>query len=120
MKDNLSPEQSSSFSRRLFGKNAMVAAGVTILPSVTFAEPSNVSCSVQDLGAKPEGLSDDDWNEVNARYSNLLRVYGNRLSAEEKHRLINILTTNQRMLASIRSFEVQNGDPSACTLRLHV
>jgi hypothetical protein len=45
-------------------------------------------------------------------------VYGKRLSVDEKQRLKVILTTNQHMLVSIRSFEVQNGDTSACTLRL--
>jgi hypothetical protein len=118
VKNNRSSEQSSSFSRRLFGKNAIATAAMTILPPAALAESNSVSTSVQHLGAKPEGFSDDDWNEVYARYSNLLRVYGSRLSAEEKRQLVNILTTNQHMLVSIRSFEVQNGDPSACTLRL--
>ncbi|MEO6806510.1 MAG: hypothetical protein ABI286_04565 [Edaphobacter sp.] len=117
---NNPPSEQSSFSRRLFGKNAIVTAAMTILPPAALAETGAISVSVQHLGAKPEGLSDDDWSEVYARYSNLLRVYGSRLSTDEKRRLINILTTNQRMLVSIRSFEVQNGDPSACTLRLKV
>jgi hypothetical protein len=118
MKDKLSSQQSSSFSRRIFGKNAIAAAGAAILPQTAMAETSSVPASVQHLGTKPEGLSDSDWDEVYAKYSNLLRVYGKRLTAEEKHRLISILTTNQHMLVSIRSFVVQNGDPSACTLRL--
>jgi hypothetical protein len=120
MKNNRFSGQSSSFSRRLFGKNAIATAAITILPSATVPAEASIQVSAQHLGTKPEGLSDDDWNEVYARYSNLLRVYGSRLSAEEKHRLVNILTTNQRMLVSIRSFEVQNGDPSACVLHLQV
>ena len=118
MKNNLSCNPTSSFSRRLFGKNAAATAAIALLPLT--AEASSVSVSVQHLGPIPEGLSVDDWDEVYAKYSNLLRVYGSRLSAEEKHRLVNILTTNQRMLVSIRSFEVQNGDPSACVLHLQV
>jgi hypothetical protein len=117
MDDDLSPNQ-SLFSRRLFGKN--VAAAFALLPTVAVAETNDVSAAVQHLGPRPEGLSIADWDEVYAKYSNLLRLYGTRLSADEKHRLIAILTTNQHMLVSIRSFEVQNSDPSACTLRLRV
>jgi hypothetical protein len=114
----VSPNQSASLSRRLFGKNVVATAAVALLPTVAAAETSSVPPSVKHLGLKPEGLSAADWDEVYARYSNLLRVYGKGLSSEEKHRLIVILTTNQHMLVSIRSFVVQNGDPSACTLRL--
>jgi hypothetical protein len=118
MKNNWSSNQASSFSRRLFGRNAVAVTAVALLPSVALEETSSAPTSGQHLGSKPEGLSAADWDEVYAKYSNLLRVYGKRLSADEKHQLIAILTTNQRMLVSIRSFEVQNGDPSACTLRL--
>jgi hypothetical protein len=118
MDDDVSPSRSSSFSRRLFGKNA--AAAVALLPTVAVAETNSISAAREHLGPRPEGLSAADWDEVYAKYSNLLRLYGQRLSAEEKHRLVAILTTNQRMLVSIRSFELQNSDPSACTLRLRL
>lgn len=118
MDDKLSPNQSLSLSRRLFGKNLLATTTATLLPTAAVAQTSTVPASVQHLGVKPEGLSAADWDEVYAKYLNLLRVYGKRLSAEDKHRLIGVLTTNQQMLVSIRSFEVQNGDPPACTLRL--
>jgi hypothetical protein len=106
-----------SLSRRSFARDAATAAAVALLPSAREASAQTASAE-STLGPKPEGLSTTDWEEVHAKYSNLLRVYSERLSVEEKHRLVHILTTNQHMLASIRSFEVQNGDPSACTLRL--
>jgi len=118
MDDDVSPNHSSSLSRRRFGKNA--AAALALLPAVAATETNSTSAAVQHLGPRPEGLSAADWDEVYARYSNLLRLYGKRLSADEKHRLVVILTTNQHMLVSIRSFEVQNSDPSACTLRLQI
>jgi hypothetical protein len=107
-----------SLSRRHFARDAASAAAVTLIPSVRGVAEQETSTTEQTLGPKPEGLSTADWDEVHAKYSNLLRVYNDRLSAEEKQRLVKILTTNQHMLVSIRSFEVQNGDPSACTLRL--
>jgi len=73
---------------------------------------------VPDVAAKPEDFSDQDWDEIQARYKNLLRVYGSRLSPSEKQHLLHVLITNQYMLKSIRSFVVQNGDASAITLRL--
>jgi hypothetical protein len=107
-----------SLSRRSFAKDAATIAAITLFPSVREGSAQTGSVAESALGPKPEGLSTADWEEVHAKYSNLLRVYSERLSVEEKHRLVHILTTNQHMLASIRSFEVQNSDPSACTLRL--
>lgn len=118
MDDELSPNQSLSLSRGLFGKNVFATAAATLLSAAAVAKTSIVPASAQHLGLKPEGLSAADWAEVHAKYLNLLQVYGKRLSADDQHRLIRILTTNQQMLVSIRSFEVQNGDPSACPLRL--
>jgi tRNA A37 N6-isopentenylltransferase MiaA len=120
MDDSLSPNQSPSLSRRLFGKNVLATTAATLLPTAPVAKTSTVPASEQHLGLKPEELSAADWDDVHAKYLNLLRVYGKRLSSEDRRRLIRILTTNQQMLVSIRSFEVQNGDPSACTLRLRV
>jgi hypothetical protein len=118
MDDLVSPNQFASLSRRTFGRNAAISVASALLPAAALAETRDTPVSVQHLGEKPEGLSMMDWDEVYAKYSNLLRVYEKRLSSEEKHRLIAVLTTNQHMLVSIRSFEVQNSDPSACTLRL--
>jgi hypothetical protein len=108
-----------SLSRRHFARDAVSAAAITLIPAVHGVAEQATSTAERPLGPIPEGLSTADWDEVHTKYSNLLRVYNKRLSTEEKQRLVKILTTNQHMLASIRSFEVQNGDPSACTLRLY-
>jgi len=118
MDDNLSSNRPLSVSRRLFGKKVLTTTAATLLAATGVAETIAPPDSEQHLDLKPEGLSPADLDEVHAKYLNLLRVYGKRLSTEDKQRLIRILTTNQQMLVSIRSFEVQNGDPSACTLRL--
>jgi hypothetical protein len=118
MHDQESPDNVAALSRRRFAGGAIAAAAVALLPAAAVGDDGKVQDLRTDLGPKPEDLSVADWDEVRARYSELLRVYGERLSAEEKRRTVRILTTNQRMLASIRSFVVQNGDPSACTLRI--
>lgn len=104
-------------SRREVARKIVVAAAIGVVPGGAAAAAS-ITDAV-NLGPKPKGLSAPDWNEVHAKFSDLLRNYGDRLSSHEKHILVNVLTTNQHMLASIRSFEVQNGDPSACTLQVY-
>jgi hypothetical protein len=103
-------------SRREFGSTVVGAAAIALLPS-----------SLTQTDEKPRGfeepaagdhLSEMDSNQVRARYSNLLGVYGSRLSADEKRRAMNILVVNEQMLAAVRLFVTQNADPSACTLRL--
>jgi hypothetical protein len=120
MDDELSPNQSLSLTRRLFGKRMFATTAATLLATAEVRKANAIAASSQDFGLRPEGLSAGDWDEVHAKYLNLLRVYGKRLSEEDKQRLIRILAANQQMLVSIRSFEVQNGDPSACTLRLRI
>lgn len=113
------PDKSELLSRRSFARNTLGAAAVVLLPASEIkAEGAAAQATAAKTAGKPEGLSDSDWSEVQSKYANLLRVYGQRLSEEEKSRALTILTTNQHMLASIRLFEVQNGDPSACTLRV--
>jgi hypothetical protein len=112
------PRGIEAISRRRFAASAVTAAAASLIPAAAIGEVKRVSASETDLGMRPEGLSVADWDEVHTKYSNILRVYGERFSPEDKRRLVRVLTTNQHMLASIRSFEVQNGDPSACTLRV--
>jgi hypothetical protein len=106
-------------SRRHFARDLVATTAMALMPNgVVAAEQKKVPTALAEMGPRPEGLSTTDWDEVHAKYLNILRVYEDRLSAQEKHSLVNILTTNQHMLISIKSFEVQNGDPSACTLRI--
>jgi len=107
--------------RRAFSRRAFGAAGLGLLPVTSIQEQDNAATPRNDtagLGEKPADLSISDWEEVRTRYTNVLQRYGARLSLEQKQRIGRILTENEHMLASIRSFVVQNGDPSACTLRL--
>ena len=118
MPDQRLTENVEAVSRRSFAGAVLGAAAIALLPAGAAGESKDVPVPEADLGVRPEGLSASDWDEVRSRYSNLLRVYGTRLSPAERRRTAHILTTNQYMLASIRSFVVQNGDPSACTLRI--
>jgi len=113
--NELSSRISPTMSRRLFTQRTVSAAAISVFSVSPIKAEEKLSV---DFAHKPDGLSVADWDEVQARYRNLLRVYGERLSATERKSIVRILTTNQFMLASIRSFVVQNSDPSSCTLRL--
>jgi len=104
-----------TISRRLFAQKFLSATTIGVLPSIAVEA---AAASATNVPGKPEDFSDQDWDEVHARYKNLLRVYGSRLSASEEHHVLHVLITNQYMLKSIRSFVVQNSDASASTLRL--
>jgi hypothetical protein len=118
MDRNLPSEKSESLSRRSFAKATIGAAAVALIPASEAIAQDKAKTPPATQEGKPADLSDADWNEVQSKYANLLRVYGERLSADEKRRALKILITNQYMLASIRLFVVQNGDPSALTLRV--
>ena len=117
MKNEVSFGGGGPLSRREVARKIVAAVAIAAVPGGTAA--AETVADAVNLGPKPEGLSAADWNDVHSKFSDLLRDYGDRLSSDEKHILVNVLTTNQHMLASIRSFEVQNCDPSACTLRVY-
>jgi hypothetical protein len=63
-------------------------------------------------------LSDAENAEVEARYQEAMRRYGSRMTEEQKQRIRSILTTNERMMAHIREFPLDNGDTPATVLKL--
>ena len=91
-------------SRREFG-SAIACGAVNLLvaaPRQKQVDSSNVSTD----------------SEIEARYTNALRVYGDRLSEFQRERLRKILVQNQRRLANVRTFPLKNADSPATTLRL--
>lgn len=112
----------SRISRRDFGRHAAVVAALGLSSSTL------IGCgtaSVQDAksGEKSgdknsSGLTPEQAQEVDARLANIIGKYGNRLSTEQRQHLRRILTYNERMLASIRSFSLQNGDAPASVLKI--
>jgi len=81
--------------------------------------------SPQESKPKPEtpdsgltGLTAEQSQEVEARLTNIIRKYGNRLSIAQRDHLRRILAYNEKMLVSIRAFPLQNGDPPASVLKV--
>ena len=55
---------------------------------------------------------------MDAKYANVVRKYGERLSEEQKTRVRTVLARHQRMLMRVREFPLENGDAPATGLRL--
>lgn len=97
------------FSRRGFGKSAVTAALTAIAHSGTGAPTGELD----DVDLTPAQLQ-----EVDAWFKETVRRYGDRLSDEQRSRMRHILAQNQRLLAPIRAFPMDNGDTPATTLKL--
>jgi len=111
----------SPISRRDFGWGAAIAAAITLSPSTLLGSNRNSNQESKPGDKTPdkgEGLTPEQSQEVEDRLANIVRKYGNRLSGEQRQHLRRILTYNERMLASIRTFSLQNGDPPASVLKL--
>ena len=113
--------QASPISRRDFGRRAAFAAAITLSPATLLGSSTNSHQEAKPGNKttdKGDGLTPEQLEEVEARLANIVRKYGNRLSDEQRQHLRRILTYNERMLRSIRTFSLQNGDPPASVLRL--
>ena len=98
-------ETRRAISRRKFGSAALLGAA---LPTVSAAPQQQADAT----------LSPAENSEVEARYNNAIRQYGDRLSEEQRQRIRRILTTNERMMSHIREFPLDNGDTPATVLKL--
>jgi hypothetical protein len=99
----------SSLTRRQFGKQAVTAgltAALAVTPGACQSTPS----------ASHEKKTDD---ESEARYQQILRRYGSRLSEAQRQHLKKILAYNEKLLAPIRSFQLANGQPAATVLKFY-
>lgn len=107
-------------SRRRFASNAVAiaATSLSLAPSPLGSSYSNE----QQVGSRPPeeanlGLTAEQVREADARLANAIRDFGDRLSDEQRQRLRRILLYNEKMLVSIRSFHLENGDPPASVLK---
>jgi len=112
----------SPISRRDFAWRAAIAAAITLSPSTLRGSNRNSNQESKPGDKTPDkaggSLTPEQSQEVEDRLANIIRKYGNRLSGEQRQHLRRILTYNERMLASIRTFSLQNGDPPASVLKL--
>jgi len=99
-----------AISRRSFARRTAWAAAVSTL------DPA--AALPQGRGAQSP-LPPNDQAEVDAKFANVVRKYGDRLSEEQKTRVHTVLGRHQRMLMRVREFPLDNGDAPATGLRLY-
>lgn len=120
-KSDLAKTQGDEISRRQFGRNAAIAAAATLTAPALLATTAEAAEAARPQEKKPEpleGLTPEQITEVDARLANILRKYGNRFNDDQKARLRRILAQNERLMAPVRAFSLQNGDPPASVLRI--
>jgi hypothetical protein len=121
--------KSARISRREFGLDVAVAATAAAALSLSPArlltarrDSDNISPTIppgeQETATAKLMLTSEQSRDVEAKLANIIRKYGERLSEEQKKHLRRILAYNETMLAPIRAFALQNGDPPVEVLKL--
>lgn len=102
---------SPGMTRRQFGKQA-ARAGLGAALAVT--PVTGQSEAPLAAGKEPSASAESE-----ARYQAIIRRYGERLSEEQRNRLRKILAYNEKLLAPIRAFPLENGQPAATVLKFY-
>lgn len=107
------------FSIRLAGiAGIAVSAGHENLLEAQESAAKRTASTASSSPAVEAGLSQNEQAEVESRYQNVIRVWGERLSEEQRERIHRVLVANARMMQPMRAFRLENGDPPAEVLRV--
>ena len=109
-----------NISRRRFArKAAAVAASLSSPPGLLGSsfDLQEQPARTRSQEASESGLTAEQIREVEARLAGALRDFGSHMSDEKRQRLRRILVYNEKMLASIRTFHLENGDSPATVLK---
>ena len=105
-------------SRREFAQRAaMLSATASIVPRTAMLDV--VKDILPDEQAEPGGpkLSPEGQAEADARYQQVLSLYGDRLNDEQKTRVKKMCAELQPALERIRSYRLDNGNAPALYLK---
>jgi hypothetical protein len=107
------------FSIRLAGIAGIAAAGDSAhLLEAQESAAKNPAAVTTSSPVSEEGLSPAEQAEVESRYQNVIRRWGDRLSNEQRQRVHRVLVANARMMQPMHAFQLENGDPPAEVLRI--
>ena len=122
MAKEVNSADSAGISRREFARRAgLAAAAAAVLPGSLLANSERPAAGGSGKAQEGEthGLSADSAARVEEQMRAILGRYGNRFDKEQEKDLRRILAENERMLARVREFALQNGDPPASVLKLY-
>ena len=108
MKEQVPESAPPAVSTPRFGRRAALAA-----IAGTFSSP------LLDSQEAAHTLPAGDQAAVAAKFANVIRKYGDRLSPAQRVRARETLVSHQQMLKRIRDFALENGDAPATGLRLY-
>jgi len=100
-------------SRRQFGQSAALAG----VAAVFLTGCGRAGDKSREPGS--QSITSRENEEVEARYQRVMQLYGDRLSPEQKTRILKILAYNEKLLEPIRSFALQNGEAPATGFKLY-
>jgi len=104
-------------SRREFAQRAaLLSATSFVSPAAMLDLPSDIVGDYQVDAGGPK-LSPEGQAEANARYQQVLSLYGDRLNDEQKTRVKKLCAELQQALDHIRSYELENGNAPALYLK---
>jgi len=105
-------------SRREFAQHAaMLSATASIVPHASMLDlPANTFVGEQAEAAGPK-LSPEGQAEAGARYEQVFRLYGDRLTDGQKARVKKMCAELQPILERIRSYKLDNGNAPALYLK---
>ena len=104
----------TKISRRDFAVSAALAtAAIAAAPTDVLAQEKPAAEAAKPEATQPPKLSAASQAEVEARYAELLRKYGTRLSEEQKKDVHKSLVSQQQSLDQIRAFPLENWDEPA-------
>lgn len=105
------------FSRRQFAQRAaMLSATASLVPAEAILPRVTPASAMQDAQAGPK-LSAAGQLEADARYQQVLTLYGDRLNEEQKANIKRMCAELQPMVERVRSFPLENGDAPALYLK---
>jgi len=105
-------------SRREFARRAaMLSATASIVPAGVMLEtPAQAAVNSQSQETVPK-LSAEGQVEAEARYQQIVSLYGDRFTDEQKASLKKMCTELQPALERIRAYPLENGDAPALYLK---
>lgn len=107
----------SLLSRRQFAhRAAVVSATAAFAPTEALLPPSSRALSPQATGTGPQ-LSAESQLEADARYQQILGLYGSHLDEVQKANIKKMCADLQPALERIRKFNLQNGNAPALYLK---
>jgi hypothetical protein len=105
-------------SRRDFAVSAALAtAAIAAVPTDLLAQDKTAAEAAKPESQQPPKLSAASQAEVEARYAEVLRKYGSRLSDEQKKDVHRLLVSQQQGLDQIRAFPLENWDEPAAIFK---